>query len=132
MKERFPALIALFMLITLVISTWWAADYAQRAIDVDPPARKTQEPDSWSEQFVMLSSDANGVPINRLEGSHMQHYPYNDSYVITKATATDQRPDSPRTIGTADTPSEQDNCYTNITQFNAQMNRHTHGADQKL
>ena len=43
MKERFPSLIALFLLLVLVTSSWWAADYAQRAIQVDPPRRLTHE-----------------------------------------------------------------------------------------
>ena len=36
MKERFPSLIALFLLVVLVLSSWWAADYAQRAVQVAP------------------------------------------------------------------------------------------------
>ena len=38
MKERFPSLIALFLLVVLVLSSWWAADYAQR------PCRSTPAP----------------------------------------------------------------------------------------
>lgn len=132
MKERIPALIALFMLIVLVISTWWAADYAQRAIDVDPPARKTHEPDSWSDKFVMLSSDANGVPVNRLEGTHMQHFPYNDSYLITDATATGQRPNSPRTVGTGDTATMLDDGNKIVIRGNAHLHRFPYGEDKAL
>ncbi len=132
MKERFPALIALFMLVALVISTWWAADYAQRAIDVDPPARKTQEPDSWSEKFVMLSSDTNGVPVNRVEGTRMQHFPYNDSYKLFDATATGQRPDSPRTVGTADTATILDGGNKILMQGNAHLHRFPYGEDKAL
>ncbi len=132
MKERFPALIALFMLIALVITTWWAADYAQRAIDVDPPARKTQEPDSWSDKFVMLSADINGVPTNRVEGEYMQHFPYNDSYKITNATATGQRPDSPRTVGTADLATVLEGGDKIIMQGNAHLHRFPHGEDKAL
>ncbi|ETF03138.1 hypothetical protein W822_10055 [Advenella kashmirensis W13003] len=132
MKERIPALIALFMLIALVISTWWAADYAQRAIDVDPPARKTREPDSWSDKFVMLSSDANGVPVNRLEGTHMQHFPYNDSYLITDATATGQRPNSPRTVGTGDTATMLDDGNKIVIRGNAHLHRFPYGEDKAL
>ena len=132
MKERFPALIALFMLVALVITTWWAADYAQHAIDVDPPARKTQEPDSWSDKFVMLSADVNGVPTNRVEGEYMQHFPFNDSYKITNATATGQRPDSPRTVGTADLATVLEGGDKIIMQGNAHLHRFPYGEDKAL
>ncbi|RTZ43119.1 LPS export ABC transporter periplasmic protein LptC [Candidimonas sp. SYP-B2681] len=103
MKERAPALIAIFLLLSLVLGTWWAAGYAQRAIPIDPPRRITHEPDSWASDFVMLRTDAAGVAINRLEGAYMKHFPDNDSYEITKAKAIGQQPGSPITIGTSDT-----------------------------
>ena len=35
-ERTFSFLIALFLLVVLVLSSWWAADYAQRAVQVDP------------------------------------------------------------------------------------------------
>lgn len=102
MKERMPALIAVALLITLVVGTWWAADYARRSIPIDPPPRLTHEPDSWAKQFVMVRTDPQGVAINRLEGIYMEHFPDDDSYEITEARAVGQRPGSPITIGTSD------------------------------
>ncbi|MBF6616705.1 LPS export ABC transporter periplasmic protein LptC [Pollutimonas thiosulfatoxidans] len=103
MKERAPALVAVLLLICLVVGTWWAADYAQRAIPIDPPRRITHEPDSWASNFVMVRTDTEGVAINRLEGDFMQHYPDDDSYEITTAKATGQQPGSPITVGTSNT-----------------------------
>src|SRR5690625_1193740 len=102
MRERGPAVIAVILLLTLVAGTWWAADYAQRAIPIDPPGRVTHEPDAWAHDFVMIRTDTTGVAINRLEGSTMRHYPDDDSYEIDDVKATGQQPDSPITIGTAD------------------------------
>ena len=102
MKERMPALIAVALLVILVVGTWWAADYARRAIPIDPPPRLTHEPDSWARQFVMVRTDPQGVAINRLEGVYMEHFPDDDSYEITDARAVGQRPGSPITIGTSD------------------------------
>ncbi|MEI2417810.1 LPS export ABC transporter periplasmic protein LptC [Orrella sp. JC864] len=101
MRDRFPTLIALGLLIALVLGTWWAADYAQRAIPIDPPRRVTHEPDAWAERFVMLRSDASGKPINRLEGALLQHYPDDDSYEITEPRAVGQQAGNPVTIGTS-------------------------------
>ena len=101
MKDRFPTLIALGLLISLVLGTWWAADYAQRAIPIDPPRRVTHEPDSWAEQFIMLRADEKGMPINRLDGELLQHYPDDDSYEITEPRAVGQRAGSPTTVGTS-------------------------------
>ena len=67
MNERGPAIMAGLLLLALVAGTWWAADYAQRAIPVDPPARLTHEPDSWARTFVMIQTNNAGMPVNRLE-----------------------------------------------------------------
>jgi lipopolysaccharide export system protein LptC len=103
MKERVPAFIAVALLIVLVIATYWAADYAQRSIPIDPPRRITHEPDSWADNFVMIRTDPAGVAINRLEGVSMQHFPDDDSYEISEAKAVGQQPNSPLTIGTSRT-----------------------------
>lgn len=103
MKDRAPALIAIILLLSLVAGTWWAADYAQRSIEIDPPRRITHEPDSWAQNFVMVRTDATGVAINRLEGTRMQHYPDDDSYEISQAVATTRQPGSPTTVGTSKT-----------------------------
>lgn len=101
MKERVPALVATALLIFLVIGTWWAADYTQRAVTIEPPRRITHEPDAWSSNFVMVRTDANGVAINRIEGDYLEHFPDDDSYEVKQARATGQRADSPITVGTS-------------------------------
>jgi len=103
MKERFPSLIALFLLLVLVASSWWAADYAQRAIQTDPPRRVTHEMDAWSRDFVMLRTDPNGKPINRLEGDYAEHFPDDDSYHVTSPRAVGQREDNPITVAISKT-----------------------------
>ena len=101
MKERFPALIALFLLIALVGGTWWAADYAQHAIPMDPPRRLTHEMDAWSHHFVMLRTDTQGWPINRLTGEYAEHFPDNDSYHITTPRAMGLQIGNPITLATS-------------------------------
>ncbi|HLR12242.1 MAG TPA: LPS export ABC transporter periplasmic protein LptC [Burkholderiaceae bacterium] len=101
MNERGPAIMAGLLLLALVAGTWWAADYAQRAIPVDPPARLTHEPDSWARTFVMIQTNNAGMPVNRLEGRFMRHYPDDDSYEVDDARAVNQRADAPITIGSA-------------------------------
>jgi len=101
MKERVPALVAIALLIFLVFGTWWAADYTQRAVSIEPPRRITHEPDAWSKNFVMVRTDANGVAINRIEGDYLEHFPDDDSYEVKQARATGQRADSPVTVGTS-------------------------------
>jgi lipopolysaccharide export system protein LptC len=103
MKERFPALIALFLLIALVAGTCWAADYAQRAIPIDPPRRLTHEMDAWSRNFFMLRTDAQGQPINRLNGEYAEHFPDDDSYHITAPRAVGLQIGNPMTIATSRT-----------------------------
>ena len=103
MKERLPALIALLLLIALVACTWWAADYAQRAIPVDPPRRLTHEMDSWARDFVMLRTNPEGKPINRMEGKYAEHFPDDDSYHVTAPRAVGQQEANPITVGTANT-----------------------------
>jgi lipopolysaccharide export system protein LptC len=123
MKERAPALIAVCLLIALVFGTFWAADYAQRAIPIDPPRRITHEPDSWAEDFVMIRTDPAGIAINRLEGTYMKHFPDNDSYEITTAKAIGQQPNSPITIGTSDTAVMDQNGERIVMTGNAHVHR---------
>ncbi|OWT59037.1 LPS export ABC transporter periplasmic protein LptC [Candidimonas nitroreducens] len=101
MKDRIPAVIAVALLVALVLGTWWAADYAQRSIPIDPPRRISHDPDSWADQFIMVRTDPAGIAINRLEGVHMDHYPDDDSYKVTTARAIGQQPGSPITVGTS-------------------------------
>ncbi|APX77586.1 MULTISPECIES: LPS export ABC transporter periplasmic protein LptC [Achromobacter] len=103
MKERFPSLIALFLLLVLVTGSWWAADYAQRAIQTDPPRRITHEMDAWSRDFVMLRTDPNGRPINRLEGVYAEHFPDDDSYHVTTPRAVGQHENNPITVAVSKT-----------------------------
>src|SRR5690606_5879471 len=123
MKERFPALIALVLLIAIVLGTWWAADYAQRAIPIDPPRRLTHEPDSWAQDFVMVRTDEAGMAINRLEGDMMHHYPDDDSYEITHARAVGQQPNSPATIGTSDVAIMDQDGARVVMKGNAHVHR---------
>jgi len=102
LRERLPGLMAAALLLALVVATWWAADYAQRAVPLDPPRRLTHEPDAWARQFVMLRSDAHGLAINRLEGQTMQHYPDDDSTEVTQAHAVGRQPNAPVITGTSD------------------------------
>lgn len=100
MKERFPALIALFLLIVLVLGTWWAAGYTQRAVDIDPPRRYTHEMDAWARNFIMLRTGPDGQPINRLQAVYGEHFPDDDSYVLTDPRAVGLRPGTPVTVAT--------------------------------
>lgn len=123
MKERLPALIALFLLLGLVITTWWAADYAQRAIPIDPPAKTTHEPDFWMGKFTLFTSDEHGNAINRLNGDRLRHYPDDDSYEADNARMIGQHPGNPRVTGTADLAIILDNNRKIIMQGNAHLHR---------
>lgn len=103
MKDRLPSVVAIVLLTGLVIGTWWAADYAQRAVPIDPPRRITHEPDHWASGFVLVRSDEQGMAINRLEGEYLEHFPDDDSYQIRKARAIGQQPGSPLTVAVSDT-----------------------------
>lgn len=122
MKDRLPALIALFMLLALVGITWWAADYAERIFSVEPELEDSHDPDAWSGAFTMLQSDENGVPVTRLDGAKLRHYPHNGSYEIDQPELISQRPDSPRVIASSDIAY----AYNNITLVHMVGNAHAH------
>ena len=109
MRERFAIIFSLLIMVTLVIGTWWAADYSQRAVDIDPPARKTHEPDSWTKNFILLRTDAKGLVINRLEGDRLDHFPDDDSYDVEMPRAFGLRAGAPLTLGTSRKASVYDN-----------------------
>lgn len=101
MKERFASLFSLFIMICLVIGTWWASDYTQRAVEIDPPSRATHEPDTWAKNFVLLRTDSEGMAINRLEGDYLEHFPDNKSYELKFPRAFGIKPGNPVMVGTS-------------------------------
>jgi len=132
MREKFPSLVALGLLFVLVAATWWAADYADRALAVDPPARKTHEMDSWARNFVMLRTDPTGTPINRLEGDLARHYPDDDSYDIDKPRAVGLQPGNPVTVGTSDTAVMDQKGARIVMSGNAHIHRPGDAERQEL
>lgn len=124
MKDRLPAFTALFLLIALVITTWWAADYVQRAIPVDPPAPVRHQPDAFSGAFVMITTDKQGQAINRLTGKALHHYPDDDSFEASMATLTGLQPDTPLTTATANKVILRNKGDHILLQGNAHIHRY--------
>lgn len=123
MKDRLPALIALFLLIGLVLTTWWAADYAQRAVPIDAPITIRHEPDAWSGKFTMITTNEKGQAINRLTGETLRHYPDDDSYEADKAHLIGMHPNNPRTLASANLATLKDKGDLILLQGNAHIHR---------
>ncbi|WP_048768012.1 LPS export ABC transporter periplasmic protein LptC [Oligella urethralis] len=122
MKDRLPAIIACFILLGLIAITWWAADYADRAFPVEAQVAESREPDAWSGSFTMLQADADALPVTRLDGSEMRHYPHNGAYEISKPQLISQRPDSPRVIASSNTAW----AYNNVSLIHMLGKGHVH------
>jgi lipopolysaccharide export system protein LptC len=103
MKERFAITVSLVILTLLVMGSWWAADYSQRAVEIDPPVRLTHERDHWATQIVLVRTDEKGLVIHRLEGDLMEHFPDDKSYDVIRPRAFGLKADSPLTIATSRT-----------------------------
>jgi len=101
MKERFALVMSIGILCILVMTTWWAAEYSQRAVEVDPPSRMTHEPDNWAKSLVLLRTNEQGEVFQRLEGDLMEHFPDDDSYEIHNPRAFALRPENPLIIATS-------------------------------
>lgn len=101
MKDRFPTFASIVILTGLVIGTWFAAEYTQRAVELDAPAKQTHEPDSWGKVLVMLRTDETGMPVSRIEGEYMEHFPDDDSYDIIQPRALSIKPGQPTLVGTS-------------------------------
>jgi len=101
MKDRFPTVASVVILTALVVGTWFAAEYTQRAVELDAPAKQTHEPDSWGKVLVMLRANDDGMAISRIEGEYMEHFPDDDSYDIIAPRAMSVKPDNPTLIGTS-------------------------------
>lgn len=132
MRDRLPSLVAILLLALLVAATWWAVDYTQRSVDINPPRRVTHEPDAWGENFAMVTTDPQGLAANRLEGIKLFHYPDDDSYEIIKPIAIGNRPGSPITIATSDTALMSEGSETITMQGNAHVLRLPSDKDEKL
>lgn len=88
MKDRFPTIMSVVILVALVIGTWVAAEHTKRAVVIEAAAKKTHEPDSWSRNFTVVRTNEAGLPISRLVGQYMEHFPDDGSYDITNPIAT--------------------------------------------
>jgi lipopolysaccharide export system protein LptC len=101
MKERFPTVASIVILVTLVIGTWFAAEYTKQAVDLDASSKHTDEPDSWGRVMTMVRSDESGFAVTRIEGTYMEHFPIDDSYEIIQPRAMSLRPEQPPLMGVA-------------------------------
>lgn len=101
MKEKFSIVFSFAILIILVMGTWWAAEYAQNAVEIDPPSKNTHEFDNWAKNPVIVRTNPEGQVITRLEGDRMEHFPDDDSYEVETPRAFSLRPENPLTVGTA-------------------------------
>ena len=108
MKERFALIVSFVILTSLVMGTWWAAEYSQRAVDIDPPVRLTHERDNWAKQIVLVRTNEHGVVIHRLEGDLMEHFPDDKSYDVVRPRAFALKSDNPLTIATSRTATVYD------------------------
>jgi lipopolysaccharide export system protein LptC len=101
MKERFALVVSIGILCILVMTTWWAAEYAQRAVEMDPPSRMTHEPDNWAKTLVLLRTNEEGEVFQRLEGDLMEHFPDDNTYEIHNPRAFALRPENPLVVATS-------------------------------
>lgn len=101
MKDRFPTVASIVILLALVVGTWFGAQYTQRAVQIDAPAKRTHEPDSWGQVMTMVRTDEAGHAVSRIEGAYMEHFPDDDSYDIIQPRAFSLNPDSPTMVGTS-------------------------------
>jgi lipopolysaccharide export system protein LptC len=101
MKERASIVVSLFILTLLVMGTWWAAEYSQRAVQIDPPIRLTHERDTWAKKIVLVRTDPKGVVIQRLEGDLMEHFPDDKSYELQAPRAFALKEENPLTVATS-------------------------------
>jgi lipopolysaccharide export system protein LptC len=101
MKERASIVVSMFILTLLVMGTWWAADYSQRAVQIDPPSRLTHERDTWAKKVVLVRTDPKGIVIHRLEGDLMEHYPDDKSYELSAPRAYTLKEENPLTVATS-------------------------------
>ena len=108
MKERFAIIVSLVILISLVAGTWWAADYSQRAVEIDPPVRLTHERDQWATKIALVRTNEQGFVIHRLEGDLMEHFPDDKSYDVIRPRAFALKADNPLTVATSKTATVYD------------------------
>jgi lipopolysaccharide export system protein LptC len=123
LNDRFSTGITAAILTVLVAGTWWASDYAQRAVQLDPPAKSTHEPDTWAKNIVLLRSNETGMTVSRLEGDYIEHFPDNESYEIQVPRAFNVKSDSPMTLATSKTAVLHDDGNRIIMEGNAVLTR---------
>lgn len=123
MRDRFPTLVSMVILIALVVGTWIAAEHTQQAAALDAPAKETHEPDSWAKGVVIVRTDNAGIAVSRLEGDYMEHFPDDDSYDISMPRSTNLRDEGSVTIATSRSASVYDQGNRIVMKGNAVLVR---------
>ena len=123
MKERFPTITSIIILSALVVGTWFGAQYTQRAVDIDAPAKKTHEPDSWGKVMTLIRTNESGLAVSRIEGEYMEHFPDDDSYDIIQPRAFSLNPGNPTMVATSQLATVLDDGNRVVMKNNAVLMR---------
>lgn len=123
MKDRLPTFASILILAALVVGTWIAAEYTNRAVTLDAPVRISHDPDTWARNIIVVRTNESGAAVNRMEGDYLEHFPDDQSYEITVPRAYNMQPGMPVTVATSKTANVLDEGDRIIMKGDAVMIR---------
>lgn len=102
LQDRLAALLSVLLLLALAAFTAYLAREAE--LGQDAPGRRATagEPDYFVERFSLTRLDERGEPTFRMAAQRLEHFPADDSSVLTQPTLVSLDPGRPRVTLRAD------------------------------
>lgn len=95
-RDRIAALFSVLALAALAAFTAFLAERSGLDDDAGRQPRATDEPDYYVERFSLTRLDERGDPTFRMSAQRLEHYPADDSSVITRPVLVSLDPGRPR------------------------------------
>ncbi len=93
MRERIVSILAVLLLATLALGSYWLAQRARLGLpDAAKPIK--HEPDYFAEQFLLHRLNTTGQVESRLKADHMVHYPDDNTSVLSSNVLVERSGDA--------------------------------------
>lgn len=87
-------LLLITILLGAAVLSWWLLSEVQLSGEAEDRAR-VHRPDFFLDDFILLAMDETGQPKHRIQGTHLEHYPDDDTAEVDEPYMEIYRPQAP-------------------------------------
>jgi lipopolysaccharide export system protein LptC len=122
-RDRIAALLSVLALAALAAFTAFLAERAGLDEAAGPRLRQPDEPDYFVERFSLTRLDERGDPTFRMSAQRLEHFPADDSSVITRPVLVSLDPGRPRVTLSAERGRAQGRSDETLLEGNVVLTR---------